>query len=430
VLDVHATPQGTKDELAELASSRSFREGIAAASPRSTAIPDAIEASKVQVGVLNMGRQPGKNISRTLAEIERQGGAPVFLPSGSTVVDGGGAAVVHGTAKPVDAVLNRTGSIISDDALALLGEFEAKGVPVMNGADAVSLVRDKNMQATTLRDAGVAIPRTTVVDSAADVDGALKLLGSTMVLKNPASSEGRGVMFLQGEDLVRGVANLFDKRAEDSRLIATRADGVGGSIELADRESTEDAIRNLAQSTAVHDASTGVSLLKMGVPLRYTDSVTGASVVVDQPVSALTISDAFRDAKPGASLKAETWYKEAAGADTRVHVGLIDGEHRVLGAMERRVAPNEFGDARSNLSLGGDASPVDLTPEEQQIAINGAKAFGLDVAGVDLLKANGGPVVLEVNGSPGLDIEKTTGPIADRWIGEAMRRGATHRAAR
>src|SRR5690606_5149557 len=135
-----------------------------------------------------------------------------------------------------------------------------------------------------------------------------------------------------------------------------------------------------------------------------------ASVTMQKPVGILTLSDAFRDAKPGATLKAETWFKEAAGVDTRVHVGRVKGEHKVLAAMERRAAPNEFGEPRSNLSLNGNATAKSLTPEEKKAAIDSANAFDLDVAGVDLIRSNKlGPVTLEVNTSPGLDIEKATG---------------------
>lgn len=431
VVDVHATPpRMTSVELDALATSPEFSKAIATARPATTEIADAVESAKVQVGILNMGRVPGKNISRTLAEVERQGGSPVFLPTGATRVADDGTVLVHDVPTPVDVVLNRTGSIISDEALGTLGDIERAGIPVMNGADAVSLVRDKNMQARTLVSNGVAHPVTAVVDGTKDVGRALQLIGPSMVLKNPASSEGRGVMFLDGEDVVRGVTNLFERRAADSKLVATRVDGTGDAVELADRASTEHVIRHLGRSAAEVDAQTGVAMLRMQTPVRLTDQATGASVVLDESVSVLTVSDAFRDARPGASLKAETWYREAAGADTRVHVARLDGEHQVLEAMQRRVAPNEFGDARSNLSLGGGASSIQLTDEQRATALAGARAFDLDVAGVDLIDTAKGPVVLEVNASPGLDIEKTTGAVADRWIAEAMRRGAPHRASR
>jgi ribosomal protein S6--L-glutamate ligase len=74
--------------------------------------------------------------------------------------------------------------------------------------------------------------------------------------------------------------------------------------------------------------------------------------------------------------------------------------------MKRQGAPGEF---RSNLHRGGSAAKVRLTPEERSTAIRAAKAMGLRVAGVDLLRSNHGPVVMEVNSSPGLEgIEKAT----------------------
>jgi ribosomal protein S6--L-glutamate ligase len=181
----------------------------------------------------------------------------------------------------------------------------------------------------------------------------------------------------------------------------------------------------LGGATPVTDAATGQQLLHMQQPIALVDAETGARVIVDQPVSVLSIADAFRDAKPGATLKAETWFREAAGVDTRVHVARIDGEHQVLAAMERRAAPNEFGEARSNLSLGGGATAITPNEEQAATAIAAAKAFDLDVAGVDLIAARRGPVVLEVNASPGLDIEKATGAVADRWISETLRRAET-----
>ncbi|MGW8267773.1 MAG: hypothetical protein ACWGSQ_15515, partial [Longimicrobiales bacterium] len=75
--------------------------------------------------------------------------------------------------------------------------------------------------------------------------------------------------------------------------------------------------------------------------------------------------------------------------------------------MERRAAPGEF---RSNLHRGGTAEPIKLTLAEKNTAIRAARVMGLTVAGVDLLRSNRGPVVMEVNSSPGLEgIETTTG---------------------
>ena len=80
---------------------------------------------------------------------------------------------------------------------------------------------------------------------------------------------------------------------------------------------------------------------------------------------------------------------------------------RVVASMRRQGAPGDF---RSNLPQGGTAEKIKLTPEERSTAVRAAKTMGLNVCGVDLLRSNHGPVVMEVNSSPGLEgIEQTTG---------------------
>jgi len=88
---------------------------------------------------------------------------------------------------------------------------------------------------------------------------------------------------------------------------------------------------------------------------------------------------------------------------------------KVIAAMKRQGAPGEF---RSNLHRGGNAEQIKLSAEERKTAISAAKAMGLRVAGVDLLRSNNGPVVMEVNSSPGLEgIEKATGiDVADKIV--------------
>jgi ribosomal protein S6--L-glutamate ligase len=88
---------------------------------------------------------------------------------------------------------------------------------------------------------------------------------------------------------------------------------------------------------------------------------------------------------------------------------------KVVAAMKRQAAKGEF---RSNLHRGGSASLIRLTPEERSTAVRAAKIMGLDVCGVDMLRSNHGPVIMEVNSSPGLQgIEQTSGKdIADMMI--------------
>ena len=79
----------------------------------------------------------------------------------------------------------------------------------------------------------------------------------------------------------------------------------------------------------------------------------------------------------------------------------------MIAAMKRQAAPGEF---RSNLHRGGSASLIRITPEERATAVRAARIMGLNVAGVDILRSNHGPVVMEVNSSPGLEgIETATG---------------------
>lgn len=99
----------------------------------------------------------------------------------------------------------------------------------------------------------------------------------------------------------------------------------------------------------------------------------------------------------------QEFIKEAGGADLRVFV--VDGQ--IVGAMKRQAREGEF---RSNLHRGGTATVINLTPEERATAIKAAKKLGLGIAGVDLLQSSRGPLVMEVNSSPGLEgIEGATG---------------------
>lgn len=96
-----------------------------------------------------------------------------------------------------------------------------------------------------------------------------------------------------------------------------------------------------------------------------------------------------------ANIMVQEFIKEAGGSDIRC---LVIGDV-VVAAMKRQAAEGEF---RSNLHRGGHASTVRLTPEERTTAVRAAKIMGLNVCGVDLLRSNHGPVVMEVNSSPGL----------------------------
>jgi ribosomal protein S6--L-glutamate ligase len=141
-----------------------------------------------------------------------------------------------------------------------------------------------------------------------------------------------------------------------------------------------------------------------GAPLviKLLEGTQGIGVVLAETRKAAeSVIEAFMGLK--ANIMVQEYIREANGADIRCFV-LGD---KVVAAMKRQAAPGEF---RSNLHRGGSATLVKLSPEERSIAIRAAKTMGLSVAGVDLLRSNHGPLVMEVNSSPGLEgIEGATG---------------------
>ncbi|MDR9467517.1 30S ribosomal protein S6--L-glutamate ligase [Marinospirillum sp.] len=141
-----------------------------------------------------------------------------------------------------------------------------------------------------------------------------------------------------------------------------------------------------------------------GAPLviKLLEGTQGIGVVLAETEKAAeSVIQAFMGLK--ANIMVQEYIKEAGGADIRC---FVIGD-KVVAAMKRQAAPGEF---RSNLHRGGQAELIKITPEERSTAIRAAKAMGLRVCGVDLLRSNHGAVVMEVNSSPGLEgIEEATG---------------------
>ena len=136
--------------------------------------------------------------------------------------------------------------------------------------------------------------------------------------------------------------------------------------------------------------------------VKLLESTQGKGVVLAETKKAAeSVIDAFRGLK--ANFLVQDFVKEAAGEDLRCLV--VDG--KVVAAMKRTGADGDF---RSNLHRGGTAQVVRITKVERDTALRAARAFGLGTAGVDLLRSDSGPKVLEVNSSPGFEgIEKATG---------------------
>jgi len=141
-----------------------------------------------------------------------------------------------------------------------------------------------------------------------------------------------------------------------------------------------------------------------GAPLviKLLESAQGKGVVsAETNKAAESVINAFKSLQ--ANILVQEFIKEAQGKDLRCFV--VDG--KVVAAIQRQAAVGEF---RSNLHMGGTASKVKITQEERRLAVKAAKTFDLAVAGVDIIRSNKGPLVLEVNSSPGLEgIETATG---------------------
>lgn len=140
-----------------------------------------------------------------------------------------------------------------------------------------------------------------------------------------------------------------------------------------------------------------------GPPLviKLLEGTQGIGVVLAETFNAAeSVIEAFLGLK--VNIMVQEYIKEAEGVDVRCLV--VGG--KVVAAMERVSKAGEF---RSNIHRGGSGRSIDLTPEERKTAILAAKLVGLNVAGVDMLRSQRGPLILEVNSSPGLEgIEKTT----------------------
>jgi len=173
------------------------------------------------------------------------------------------------------------------------------------------------------------------------------------------------------------------------------------SIQLLARDGV-----SLPVTTFAYDPKQTDEVLKLagGAPLvvKLLEGTQGIGVMLtDTDRSAKSVIEAFRGAN--VNILVQEFIKEAGGTDIRALV--VGG--KVVAAMKRTGAPGEF---RSNLHRGGSAEVVRLTPEEHATALRAAKSLGLNVCGVDMLRANRGAVVMEVNSSPGLEgVEKATG---------------------
>ena len=289
--------------------------------------------------------------------------------------------------RPLLAVLSRKKTLYSTRRLvesARARRLRTRVVDVL----ACNLVLERGrprvfLQGEELRDVAVAVPR---------IGASVTAAGLAVVRQ----LEAQGVPVINGAS---GIANSRDKLRALQLLAAAGVDmprtvlarGGGEIKELVAHVGGLPAILKLIQGTQ------GV-----GVMIAHSEAE------VESILS--TLWDL------GQEILLQEFVAESRGRDVRA---LVVGD-RVVGAMRREARSGEF---RSNLHRGGEGSPLDLSPEYAQAAVRAARVLGLDVAGVDLLEAEAGPKVMEVNSSPGFEgLERATGlDIAGAIVDHAVR---------
>jgi ribosomal protein S6--L-glutamate ligase len=204
-----------------------------------------------------------------------------------------------------------------------------------------------------------------------------------------------------GTAVVRQFELMGTFSANESQAITRSRDKLR-SLQLLARSGIGLPVTAFAHSTKDID---GLLETVGGAPVivKLLEGTQGVGVVLAETKKAAeSVIAAFRQLD--ANILVQEYIKEAGGSDLRA---LVVG-NRVVAAIERKGAPGDF---RSNLHRGGTATKVRLTPEERSIAVRASKAMGLNVSGVDILRSNHGPVVMEVNSSPGLEGVETAAEV-------------------
>lgn len=224
--------------------------------------------------------------------------------------------------------------------------------------------------------------------------------GKTLNDLNAVITRIRPSMTFYGTALARQFESMGIHTANSSSAIAQSRDKLF-SLQLMLKEGIDIPTTGFANSPLDTD-----DLIEMvgGAPLivKLLEGTQGRGVVLAETKKAAeSVINAFKSLR--ANLLVQKFIKEANGKDLRCFV--IDG--KVVATIERSAAPGEF---RANLHRGGSAALVKITKEERVLAIKAAKALGLQIAGVDIIRSTSGPLLLEVNSSPGLEgIETATG---------------------
>ena len=279
------------------------------------------------------------------------------------------------------AILSRSSNLYSTKRLKEAGEAMGHQVDVI---DTLHCYMDITSSKPTVRYNGEALP---VYDAVIPRIGASITFYGTSVVRQfemmGTFSINESVAISRSRDKLRSL-----------QLLSRRGIGLPRTGFASKPDKVDDLIKNVGGAPVV---------------IKLLEGTQGIGVVLAETKKAAeSIIEAFMGLK--ANILVQEYIKEAGGADIRCLV--VGG--KVVAAMKRQGAEGEF---RSNLHRGGTAEIVKLSPAERKTAVEAAKAMGLHMCGVDILRANSGPVVMEVNSSPGLEgIETATGKDVAKMI--------------
>ncbi len=218
-----------------------------------------------------------------------------------------------------------------------------------------------------------------------DYDAVLPRIGASVTYFGTAVVRQFEQMDVYTPNTANGIANSRDK-LRATQILSRHEIGMPATAFVRDKADVLPAIDLVGGAPVV---------------IKLLEGTQGIGVVLAETRKAAeSVIEAFMGLN--VSVMVQEYIKEAGGADIRCFV--VGG--KVIAAMKRQAAPGEF---RSNLHRGGSASLIRITPEERATAVRAARIMGLNVAGVDILRSHHGPVVMEVNSSPGLEgIEMAT----------------------
>jgi ribosomal protein S6--L-glutamate ligase len=271
------------------------------------------------------------------------------------------------------AILSRNRTLYSTRRLKESGEARGHEVDVI---DTLRCYMDITQSRPTVRYYGEELPK---------YDAIIPRIGASVTFYGTAVARQFEMMGTFNVNESVAISRSRDK-LRSLQLLSRKGIGLPRTGFASKADNAKDLIKNVGGAPVV---------------IKLLEGTQGIGVVLaDTAKAAEAIIEAFMGLK--ANILVQEFVKEAGGADIRCFV--VGG--KVVAAIKRQGAEGEF---RSNLHRGGSAQLVRLTKEERVAAVYAAKVMGLNVCGVDLLQSNNGPMVMEVNSSPGLEgIETAT----------------------